>query len=328
MIRSRVSAGLAVGLLASLAFGTSGALVKPLLDAGWTPAAAVTSRAALAGVLLLPFALRALRHDPGALWRARWRILGMALIGVAGTQLAYFAALERIPVSTALLIEYTAPILLVAGVAVVARRLPRLAVVGGSLVALAGLALVIGPVGGGDSAGYLLAGVAAVGCALYYVIAARPADGLPAVALAAFGLLLGAGALAVVGLTGALPLEVALVDVAALGGVVPWWAPLGLLAVTTAVGYVAGIAASQSLGSRLMSFIGMLEVVFASGFAWLLLGQELGIPQLLGGALILAGIALVRAPEPGPAAATPSPAPVPSRSVVPAGAATLDPCES
>lgn len=338
MIRTRLSAGLAVGLLASLAFGTSGALVKPLLDAGWSPAAAVTVRAALAGLLLLPIALRALRGNYRALWRARWRILGMALVGVAGTQLAYFAALERVPVSTALLIEYTAPILLVAGAAVAARRLPRVAVLAGSVVALAGLALVIGPVGGGDAAGYLLAGVAAVGCALYYVIAARPADGLPSVALAAGGLLLGALALAVVGLTGVLPLEVALVDVAALGSTVPWWLPLGLLAVTTAVGYAAGIAASQSLGSRLMSFIGMLEVVFASGFAWLLLGQQLGVAQILGGVLILAGIALVRAPAAseaapaGPAARlgdpAASPEAVPSRPAVPAGAVTLDPCGS
>jgi drug/metabolite transporter (DMT)-like permease len=48
------------------------------------------------------------------------------------------------------------------------------------------------------------------------------------------------------------------------------------------------------LGSRLMSFVGMLEVVFASLFAWVLLGEALGPFQLLGGVLILAGIACVR----------------------------------
>jgi drug/metabolite transporter (DMT)-like permease len=62
-----------------------------------------------------------------------------------------------------------------------------------------------------------------------------------------------------------------------------------------AIGYACSINASQQLGSRLMSFIGMLEVVFASLFAWLLLGESLGPFQLLGGALILAGIACVRA---------------------------------
>lgn len=295
MIGTRVSTGLLIGVLASLTFGTSGALAKPLMEAGWSPAATVTVRAGLAGILLVPFALAALRGKWPTVWRARWRIVGMALIGVAGTQLVYFAAIERIPVSSGLLIEYLAPLLLVAGVAVLTKRMPRPIVLVGSAVAIGGLVLIIGPVGGGDPVGYLFAALAAVGCALYYVIAARPADGLPPVAFAAFGLLLGSVSLGVVGLAGLVPFEFALTEVNALGGVVPWWAPLLLLAATTAVGYATSITASQLLGSRLMSFVGMLEVVFASVFAWVLLGEALGPFQVLGGVLILVGIACVRA---------------------------------
>jgi drug/metabolite transporter (DMT)-like permease len=294
-------------VLASVAFGTSGALAKPLMEAGWSPAATVTVRAGVAGILLLPFALTALRGKWPTVWRARWRILGMALIGVAGTQLVYFAALQCIPVSSALLIEYLAPLLLVAGVAVATRRLPRPVVLIGSAVAIAGLLLIIGPVGGGDPLGYVFAGIAAVGCALYYVIAARPARGLPPVALASFGLVLGSLSLGVVGLTGLVPFEVALAEVHALGAVVPWWAPLLLLAATTAVGYAMSIHASQVLGSRLMSFVGMLEVVFASLFAWIVLGEGLGLFQVLGGVLILAGIALVRAEKTEPVDAVAEP---------------------
>lgn len=294
MNSTRVSTGLLIGVLASVAFGTSGALAKPLMEAGWSPAATVTVRAGLAGILLVPFALAALKGKWGVVWTARRRILGMALIGVAGTQLVYFAAIQRIPVSSGLLIEYLAPLLLVAGVAVATRRMPRAIVLVGSAVAIAGLVLIIGPVGGGDALGYLFAGVAAVGCALYYVIAARPAQGLPPVAFAAFGLLLGALSLGVVGLVGLVPFDIVLTDVNALGGIVPWWMPLLVLAATTATGYAFSITASQVLGSRLMSFVGMLEVVFASLFAWVLLGEALGPFQLLGGVLILAGIAFVR----------------------------------
>jgi drug/metabolite transporter (DMT)-like permease len=294
MNATRVSTGLVIGVLASVAFGTSGALAKPLMEAGWSPAAAVTLRAGLAGILLLPFALAALRGKWSVVWRARWRILGMALIGVAGTQLVYFAAIQRIPVSSGLLIEYLAPLLLVAGVAITTRRMPRAIVLVGSAVAIAGLVLILGPVGGGDALGYALAGVAAVGCALYYVIAARPAHGLPPVAFAAFGLVLGALALGIVGIVGVVPFDIVFTDVNALGGIVPWWMPLAILAATTAIGYSFSITASQVLGSRLMSFVGMLEVVFASLFAWVLLGEALGPFQLLGGVLILAGIACVR----------------------------------
>jgi drug/metabolite transporter (DMT)-like permease len=294
-MKSTVTRGLVIGVIASLAFGTSGALAKPLMEAGWSPAAAVTLRAGLAGILLLPFAVASLRNNWHTVWRGRWRILGMALIGVAGTQLVYFAAVQRIPVSSALLIEYLAPLLLVVWVAVATRTLPRMIVIAGAVVAVLGLVLIIGPVGGGDPLGYLFAGIAAVGCALYYVIAARPAHGLPPVALGAFGLLLGAASLGLVGATGLVPFVVTVGEVAAAGVTVPWWLPLLVLGGTTAVGYATGIAASQLLGSRLMSFVGMLEVVFASLFAWITLGEALGLLQFVGGALILVGIALVKA---------------------------------
>ncbi|MEO5535802.1 MAG: DMT family transporter [Pseudolysinimonas sp.] len=287
--------GIGYGLLASLTFGATGALVKPLLENGWSPAAAVTFRAALAGLVLVPFAVVALRGHWSSLWRARWRILGMALIGVAGTQLVFFAAIQRIPVSSGLLIEYLAPLLLVVWVAATTKRMPRPVVFIGSVIAIVGLVLIIGPVGGGDLLGFVFAGLAAVGCAIYYLIAARPADGLPPVAFASAGLLLGSLSLAIVGVTGLVPFTMNFGEVAALGGVVPWFAPLLVLAATTAIGYSTGIHASQLLGSRLMSFIGMLEVVFASFYAWLLLGETLGVVQLLGGVLILAGIAFVRA---------------------------------
>jgi drug/metabolite transporter (DMT)-like permease len=316
MNRTSVTTGLLIGVLASLAFGTSGALAKPLMEAGWSPAAAVTARAGLAGILLLPFALAALRGRWEVVWRARWRILGMALIGVAGTQLVYFASLQRIPVSSALLIEYLAPLLLVTWVAVATRRVPGPIVIVGAVIAVGGLLLIIGPVGGGDPLGYLFAAVAAVGCALYYVIAARPAQGLPPVALASFGLLIGALSLGIVGATGLVPFDVVLTEVSAAGMRLPWWAPLLLLAATTAVGYATSIAASQVLGSRLMSFVGMLEVVFASVFAWISLGEALGPWQLLGGAFILAGIACVRAEKAAdvPVEAVPVVEPAPTRS--------------
>jgi drug/metabolite transporter (DMT)-like permease len=92
MKRLSIPGGLAVAVLSAVSFGTSGALVKPLLEAGWSPAAAVTVRAFTAGLVLLPLAVLALRGRWAALWLGRWRLLGMGVVGVACTQLAYFAA--------------------------------------------------------------------------------------------------------------------------------------------------------------------------------------------------------------------------------------------
>ena len=322
MKTSSMSTGLIAALISCISFGTSGAFVKPLLEAGWSPAAAVTARALTAGAVLLPFVLVALRGRWASLWRARWRVLGMGLIGVAFTQAAYFAAIRRIPVSTALLIEYLAPLLLVGFAWATTRRAPRATVLLGSVLAVGGLVLVIGPgaLQAVDPVGLALAFGAAIGCALYFVIAARPADDLPPVALAGAGLLLAGVVLALVGAAGVLPFTAVFGDVPLFGSPLPWWVPLLVVAVIgTAVAYATGITASAVLGSRLASFIGLLEVVSASLFAWLLLGEKLTPLQFVGGALILGGIAAVRSERPAgpdepaieaPPAREPLPAPL------------------
>jgi drug/metabolite transporter (DMT)-like permease len=305
MTLSSTSSGLVAAVIAALAFGTSGALVKPLLEAGWSPTAAVTARALTAAVVLLPIALISLRGRFSALWRGRWRVLGMGAIGVAATQLAYFASLQTIPVSTALLVEFLAPLLLVGFVWAQTRRMPAPIVLVGSALAISGLVLVIGPgaLQAVDPLGLAFAFMAAIGCAVYFVVAARPSDGLPPVALAAFGLLVGGVVLGTLGATGLLPFTATFGDLPLFGWSLPWWVPLVIVAlIGTALAYVSGIAASSVLGSRLASFVGLLEVVFASLLAWILLGEALSPLQLAGGALILGGIAAVRSdrtpPEP------------------------------
>jgi drug/metabolite transporter (DMT)-like permease len=296
--RHPTTLGLLIALLAAATFGMSGAFIKPLLESGWSPVAAVTLRALIGGLVLLPLALLSLRGRWAAVWRGRWRLLGMALIGVAGTQVLYFSAIQRIPVSTGILIEYLAPVLLVAVAWARTRRAPHAVVLVGSAVAVVGLVLVVSPGGAGrlDLLGIVLATVAMVGCAAFYVIAARPSDGLPPVALASGGLLVGGLALGAVGATGLLPFAVRFTDVELFGRPTAWWVPLAVVGVlATAVAYASSITATELLGSRLASFVGLLEVVAASLYAWLLLGERLGVLQLLGGVLILGGIVLVRA---------------------------------
>ncbi|WP_434444815.1 EamA family transporter [Lentzea sp. E54] len=310
------STGLIAAAVSFISFGTSGAFVKPLLEAGWSPTAAVTARALTAGLVLLPFVVLSLRGRWNLLLQARWPVLGMGVVGVAITQVCYFAAIQRIPVATALLIEFLAPLLLVGFTWAVSRRTPAPVVLVGSVLAIGGLVLVIGPgaIQAVDPAGLAAAFGAAIGCAVYFVIAARPNEGLPPVALAGAGLLLAAPVLAIIGTTGLLPLTATFGDVPLFGTPTAWWVPLLVVAVVgTALAYASGITASGILGSRLASFVALLEVVSASLFAWLLLGEKLTPLQLFGGVLILAGIASVRAerqearPDVTPAVGAPCP---------------------
>ena len=122
MQRSRGIVGILLGLAAGLAFGAGGAIVKPLLESGWSPGAATDTRKNTAALILLVPGLIALKFDLRPLWRAKWTVLVYSVIAVAGVQLAFYTAIARIPVSTALLIEYLAPVALVAFVWARSRR--------------------------------------------------------------------------------------------------------------------------------------------------------------------------------------------------------------
>ena len=82
------------------------------------------------------------------------------------------------------------------------------------------------------------------------------------------------------------------------GHAVSWLLPVALLILITAVlAYLTGIAAIRVLGSSVASFVALSEVIFAVIFAALLLSQHPSLTQLVGGALILIGIAVVQRGE-------------------------------
>ena len=123
-------------------------------------------------------------------------------------------------------------------------------------------------------AGVLWALIAMVCAASYFVLAAKPRPGLPPVALAGAGLATGALVLAALGAVGILPMHATTASPVYADSAVAWWLPLlGLGVVTAGFAYCTGIAASRRLGSRLASFVALLEVVAGVTFAWLLLDQ-------------------------------------------------------
>ncbi|HEY6748305.1 MAG TPA: DMT family transporter, partial [Mycobacteriales bacterium] len=149
--------------------------------------------------------------------------------------------------------------------------------------------------------GWALAAMAGAAC--YFVLSGQDHTGLPATVLAAGGLLVGGIVLVLAGLAGIVPLAASTSSVAFSRFGAPWWVPvLALGLVTAALAYVAGIAATRRLGSRLASFVALFEVLAALGFAWLLLAQRPGGLQAVGGVLILAGVVVVNLGEPERAA--------------------------
>lgn len=301
--------GLALAVVSATSFGLSGPLARGLLDAGWSAGAVVLARLSIAALVVAPFAARALRGRWRVLRANAWLVLVFGAIPVAGAQFAYFSAVERMDVGPALLIEYTAPAAVVIWLWLRQGERPRPLTVAGAGLAALGLVLVLDLLSGADLAlgGVLWALAAMVGAASYFVLAASPRSGLPPVALAGSGLATGALVLLALGAIGILPLDATTASPVYADAAVDWWLPLvGLGTVTAGLAYTTGIAASRRLGSRLASFVALLEVVAGVTFAWLLLDQLPSTVQLLGGALIIAGVVVVKLGErpPAPAAGT------------------------
>ena len=298
---SRTVSGLGLAVASAASFALSGPFARGLLEAGWTPAAAVAVRVLVAALVLVPVAVVALRGRWGLLRRSAGLVVAYGLVPVAGTQLAYFTAVGYMEVGAALLVEYTAPVLVLAWLWLRHGQRPNALTVAGAVTAIAGLVLVLDLLSGADISviGIVWALAATVGAATYFVLSADESHGLPGVVLAAGGLLVGGIALLVAGALGVVTMTATTAPVV-LGGLdVPWWGPvLALGLVTAALAYVTGIAASRRLGSRMASFVALLEVLFALVFSALLLAEVPGPVQLLGGLLVVAGVVAVRLGEP------------------------------
>lgn len=292
-----VGAGVLLAVASAASFGLSGPLATGLLAAGWNPGAIVLARIGLAALGLAPFALASLRGRWGLLRGQLTQLLVYGVLAVAGAQFCYFSAVATMDVAPALLIEYTAPAAVVAWLWLRRGQRPRLLTVFGAVLAAAGLVLVLNLFSGAHLAwsGVAWALAAMVGATSYFLISADTGTGLPPLSLAGIGLTVGTAVLALLGVTGILPMRVGTAPVVYSLGAVPWWLPLLLLGlITAALAYVTGIGATRLLGSRVASFVALLEVVAAVGFAWLLVDQLPGWAQLAGGLLIIAGVVAVK----------------------------------
>jgi drug/metabolite transporter (DMT)-like permease len=274
--------GLVAALLSAATFGCSGTLASSLLGAGWSPAAAVSIRLLIATAVLTVPALAVLRRHPGALRSSFRSIAGYGLVPVAGCQLCYFEAIQHLSVAVALLMEYSGALLVVGYLWLRRGQAPGRLTVAGSAAAIGGLVLVLDLVGDHhlDPIGLLWGLAAAVGLAAYFLMSADADQPLPPLVFAWGGLGVGALAMLAVGVTGILPFTADRAPVTLAHSHVTWLVPaLVLGVVAAAAAYVLGITAARLIGAKMASFLGLAEVLFAGGYAWVLLGQHSRSPE-------------------------------------------------
>lgn len=287
--RSDAVKGVVLIILASALFAGCGPFAKTLFGTGLDPLQVtwlrLTGSAIVLTIAALPL-LRTVRTVPF------WALVAYGLTAIAGVQAFYFLAVERIPVGIALLLEFMGPVVVVGWIRFVRRtRLPKAAVVG-TLLSVAGLAVVVEIWSGLqlDTLG-LLAGAAAAACQAGYFLGGEKLTATVDVrVLLAVGFVIGAIALTPLAAPWSMDWSALAGTTQYAGWSMPAWLTLAALVVATALAYATGLPALKLLSAPVTGAMAYSEVVFAAIIAWLLLGEALTVPQLVGGAIVIAGV--------------------------------------
>src|SRR4051812_16359181 len=145
--------GLLLAVGSAFTFGMSGPLAKALMEAGWSPTAAVTARLA-GGALAMALFASSTRPDWIRESLRHWKtVIAYGIGPIAGAQLCYYNAVAHLSVGVALLLEYTSPVLVVGWLWATTRRRPSNPTLAGVVIAVAGIMLVLGVFESGGGGG-------------------------------------------------------------------------------------------------------------------------------------------------------------------------------
>jgi drug/metabolite transporter (DMT)-like permease len=287
--------GYLLAAVAALMFAVNGSLARYLLDDGVSAAHLSQLRVTVAFVLLAGALVlvdrRRLRIARADVPRMAW--LGLA--GVAIVQLSYFLAIERLPISVALVIQFTGPLMVLLWLWLAHGRRLRPSLYGAVALSVAGSALVVEIYDAGsiDGLGVVFALVAAVTFAIYLVGFERAGHSYDAFTTLTWGL-------------GFATLFWLLVSP-------PWTFPLGdfdgtrsaalavgVVVIGTLAPFLLNVTALRHLPAARVGVVATLEPPLAAIVAWVVHGEALAGIQIAGGLMVIAAVAWVQSHPPSP----------------------------
>ncbi|MDR6612915.1 putative blue pigment (indigoidine) exporter [Leifsonia sp. 1010] len=270
-----------VTAIAPVAWGSTYVVTRAVLpdDALW----GAVIRALPAGVILLAISRR---RPHGAWW---WRSAVLGVLNTGGFFALVYAVAQRLPSGVASTVMAASPLVMMAAGRIILGQRPRALALAGGAAGIVGVALMLfGGADAVDGLGVVLAVTALVGSAIGYALATRwgAVDLIASTAwqLLAGGLLVLPVAVIVEGAPPAL-------DGAAIAG----FAYVTVIA--TALAFVAWFAGLRHLPAGTVGLIGLLNPVTGVVLGALVAGEALSGRQLVGLAIVLAGIALGRLPK-------------------------------
>ena len=295
-MRAEERRGTAAILVSAASYGFLSILGKLALEAGVDVLPLAAWRFLIAAAVV--WLVLAVRRRPLPPLR-RWP--GLAGLGLlyAIDSLAYLAALQWVPASTAVLLFYVYPVVVVLLAAIfLGERLTRRKLAA-TAAALVGSALTVGGgISGGRPLGLALVVLALLALSSYIVLsrpimASLPAHGSAAVTLTSTGLLLAAAA-------------IGFDDMRLEGGTRGLAYVLALSLLCTALPITLFLVGIRHVSAGRAAVFSTIEPLVTVVLAAIVLQERIGPLQVAGGALILAAILWLRAERPLPSSEAPT----------------------
>jgi drug/metabolite transporter (DMT)-like permease len=300
-----LSVGIGLTIVSAFAFGSGPLFAKPAYEAGLGWHVLMAWRFLIGAGLAWLWLATQPRARLG-LRRMSRRQVGVALgLGVlyTGNSSTYFAGLETVSASLAALIVYIYPALVAVLTLRIGQRLEGRRPWAALGLALAGVALAVGAIDPTDAPpieGLALMIASPIIYSVWIVLSARLSgerrsgvgqgadEGSDPTAAGALMLTASATTLWLTALAFGRPVLPAEIPGPAWGGI------LGLGIVSTFIAVQAFIAGAHRIGAARASIVSTVEPIWTIVLAGLLFGESLGPLQVVGGALILAGVILAQ----------------------------------
>ena len=224
-------------------------------------------------------------------------LLGYGILGIAATQTLYLVALQRMPISIALLLEFTAPIMVALYVKFVRHQPVRNRVFAALVLAMVGLGMVAQVWAGLtlDAWGVLAGLAAAVALAYYFLQGESLVAHRDPTSLVMFGFMAASLFWVLVSPWWSYPwadLDFT-AQIAGVGPSLPSWVLVAYMVVLgTVVPFALAMASMRHISASQASVVGMSEPVIAGMIAWVVLGEILAPVQIVGGLVVILGILL------------------------------------
>jgi drug/metabolite transporter (DMT)-like permease len=298
--------GYVIGFAAAAIFGLNGSNISVLLMHDTLSPAQLTLMRTLVATVLTGLVL--LVTDRSAFKITRRQLLIVAFLGVAGVamlQQFYALALARIDVGIALLFEYLA----VPAVALIAliffKENVRMRIWVSIAFVIVGLAVVAQVWNSTlDPLGVMFALIAACAYVIYFLVGERLLNSMSVMGMVFWAMLFSTAFWGLFSEWWTIDVSKLAEPISLAGNldevVLPYWAPLAFaLVVGSFVSFILSFIAIKHLKPTSAAIIASSEVLFAFVVAWFWLNETLNAVQLLGAAVVAAGIVLAQTARPG-----------------------------